>query len=74
MDKVWCPRCDKGWALRARVKRNAETVWVCEKCSALWEGPFKPESAGTATLATYLTRLGVPADRDALEFLAVRED
>lgn len=74
MDKVWCPRCDQGWALRARVKRNAETVWVCEKCSALWEGPLRPETAGTTTLASYLAKLGAPADRDELVVLAARDD
>lgn len=70
MDKVWCPRCDKGWVLRARVKRTDEAVWVCEKCDALWAGPLRPEGPGNGTAAAYLAKLGAGAEPHALEFLA----
>lgn len=34
--KAWCPRCNQGWFLAARIKATSETVAVCEECEATW--------------------------------------
>jgi len=36
--RVWCPRCQRGWAERFRLDDRAP-AWVCTECGLLWWGP-----------------------------------
>ena len=33
---MWCPRCDQGEVVRARIIQTNEPVLLCEECDALW--------------------------------------
>jgi len=34
--RTWCPRCNQGWVLEARINATNEPVSVCEECEATW--------------------------------------
>jgi hypothetical protein len=58
--KTWCPRCNQGWVLKARINATKEPVSVCEECEATWvEG--KPIAFETfMDMGTMLKEKGLP--------------
>jgi len=34
--KTWCPRCNQGWIVSAKIKKTKEQLFVCEECDATW--------------------------------------
>ena len=59
MARFWCPRCDQGWVVSAKTKRDGEPIWVCEECEVLWRGSEKPERKPDDTLSTSLAASGL---------------
>jgi hypothetical protein len=33
---MWCPRCDQGEIVKAKITATGEIVHVCQECDALW--------------------------------------
>ncbi len=36
---MWCPRCEQGEIVKAQIKSNKNTIYVCEECEAMWLNP-----------------------------------
>lgn len=56
---IWCPVCDQGWIIRARVNANGSIVWVCQESEELWIGEGLPEGPPDCTLSIYLENLNL---------------
>jgi len=67
--KTWCPRCNQGWVIEARVSAVGQVVRVCTECEALWTGPGTVETTGFQDMVNYLRSLGLKGTWADLEEL-----
>jgi transcription elongation factor Elf1 len=65
--RTWCPRCNQGWVVSARLKKTKELLMVCQECEATWRDGIEPGSGPFDELATFLGTKGLPWDWKELE-------
>ncbi len=56
---MWCPRCDQGEVMKARIEKTGEIVHICEECEALWPSDVDVDAAGFVDFKTYVTKFGL---------------
>jgi ribosomal protein L37AE/L43A len=59
MERFWCPVCDQGWVVLARVRLGHECIWVCQECEVAWLGADKPAREPDDTFSTYMESKGL---------------
>lgn len=33
---IVCPRCGQGYIYEVKIKKNNQTIFICEECDAVW--------------------------------------
>ncbi|MFF7092169.1 hypothetical protein ACFY9A_07190 [Streptomyces rubradiris] len=66
---IWCPRCDQGWVVRARVPNRSETFLVCEECDTVWVDREPHAGPPFLILEEYLARFGLEGLWSNIELL-----
>jgi hypothetical protein len=56
---TWCPRCNEGWVLCARVRRLDLKIWVCLECDAAWADGAPDAGGAFEDKGLFLERHGV---------------
>lgn len=65
--KTWCPRCNQGWVLTARIRATGQIVHVCEECEALWPQSRPVEASNFEDMATHVRSFGLKGEWTELE-------
>lgn len=56
---MWCPRCDQGFVIKARIKANNEIIFLCEECDATWFKKDDVKAKGYLDYGTYMESIGL---------------
>lgn len=66
---MWCPRCEQGSLVKAKVKESGVCIYLCEECEATW---FSLEQIGVGEFidfGVYMRSVGLPPLWTSIEIL-----
>ena len=56
---MWCPRCDQGEVVRAKIMATGEVVRVCQECDALWPDDVEVKKDNFKDFSTFVKPKGL---------------
>ncbi len=63
---MWCPRCDQGHIVKAKIKKTGETIFICEECDATWTDFNAIEKSSFQDFSSYMELKNLPPLWDEL--------
>ncbi|RZU37617.1 hypothetical protein EV284_2794 [Streptomyces sp. BK022] len=66
---IWCPRCDQGWIIPARVLGRSDTFLLCRECDTVWVDCEPHAGPPFLILEEYLARFGLDGLWSNIELL-----
>lgn len=56
---MWCPRCDQGEIVKAKILATGESVRVCQECDALWTAGVEIQNDNFIDFSTFAKSKGL---------------
>ena len=56
---MWCPRCNQGKVLKAKIIKNEENILICEECDAIWRSESEFKENSSQDFSQYVKNIGL---------------
>jgi len=56
---MWCPRCNQGEVVEARIIASGEIIHICQECDAVWPDTAEIRGDNFKDFSTYVKPLGL---------------
>lgn len=66
---MWCPRCDQGFIVRAKVVKTGALLFGCQECEATWFNQEDIGRHGFLDFGTYMMQQGLSPLWDEISVL-----
>ena len=66
---MWCPRCDQGKVVKAKICKNDNNIFICEECDATWKNKNEFDDNKFEDFSVYMEAIGLKGHWSELEIL-----
>jgi transposase-like protein len=70
---MWCPRCNQGKVVKAKIIKNGNNLFICEECDATWKNKEQLEDNQFEDFSLYMESIGLRGVWSELEILDADE-